>query len=527
MSDTYSLKEEFKGLGQKLGKAILLPISILPVAGLCLGIPAALSSGAVKAAYPILQNGILQNFLTVLNAVGGGVFNALPLIFAAGIAAGLAKAEKGSAALSAIVGYFVLLTSTGAILTVTGQMAPANADMRLFGQASQYGIRTLNMNVFGGIVAGIVTGFVHNKYYKTKLPEFLAFFGGARFVPIVNTLVFMIVGLIMFFIWPAVASFIASVGKATQGLGVLGAFIYGLMLRSFYIIGLHHVFYLPFWTTAAGGTLEVGGKLVEGWQNIFFAQMADPNTVHYFSNIALYNSGRYLHMLFGLPAVCLAMYTTIPNSAAKKATLGFLISIALTCFITGVTEPISFALLFASPLLFVAEALMFAFSFVVTALLNITIGSTFSAGIIEFLLFGVLQGNAKTGYLWVLAVGIPVFIAYYYVFRALILKLDAKTPGRDEADNTEGDFTLKVKYSGKPEMILTALGGLDNIDELDNCATRLRVTVKKIDVVDIETLKATGAHNTVVRGKALQIIYGPTVNIIRTDIDEYIEKIRK
>lgn len=521
----FSWKDEFRGLGQKLGKAILLPISILPVAGLCLGIPAALSSNAVKVAYPILTNESLQTILTVINSVGSGVFNALPIIFAVGIAAGLAKAEKGAAALSALIGYFVLLTSIGAMLSITNTIPPAGADIRLYGQAIQYGIKTLNMNVFGGIVAGIVTGFVHNRYYRTKLPDFLAFFGGARFVPIVNTLVFIIVGLIMFFIWPNIASFIALIGKFTQSLGITGAFLYGLMLRSFYIIGLHHVFYLPFWTTAAGGTLEVGNQIIEGWQQIFLAQLADSNTIKFFSNISLYNSGRYFHMLFGMPAICLAMYTTIPTLKMKKSTVGFLLSIALTSFITGVTEPISFALLFASPLLFFVEAIMFAVSFVIAAIFNITIGSTFSAGIIEFLLFGVFQGQAKTGYLWIIALGIPLFFLYYTVFKILILHFDAKTPGRDNIDDTSTELNLTTNYSGNPFVILEALGGLGNIDDLDNCATRLRVTVKKIDIVNIEQLKNTGAHHTIVRGKNLQIIYGPKVNLIKLDIDEYIESL--
>ena len=296
MEGKVSLKDNLFSLGQQLGKAIMMPISILPVAGLLLGISAALSSGAVIKAYSILDNAVLQGLLKLMNAVGNGVFAALPLIFAVGIAAGLAKNEKGSAGLSAVVGYFVLLTGTGAFISIFGKEAPAGADIRLYGQAVQFGIKTLNMNVFGGVLAGIVTGVVHNKYYKTKLPDVLAFFGGARFVPIVNTVVFMFVSLIMVFVWPAIAAMIAYFGVLTQGLGIFGAFMYGLVLRGFYVLGLHHVFYLPFWTTAAGGTLEVGGKVIEGWQNIFLAQLADHNTVHYFSNIALYNSGRYFHM---------------------------------------------------------------------------------------------------------------------------------------------------------------------------------------------------------------------------------------
>jgi len=325
----------------------------------------------------------------------------------------------------------------------------------------------------------------------------------------------------MVFIWPAVANMISYFGTITEGLGLVGAFIYGLILRSFYVIGLHHVFYLPFWTTAAGGTLEIGGKVIEGWQTIFLAQLADPNTTHYFSNIALYNSGRYFHMLFTMPAVCLAMYRAIPAGPKRKATFGFLFSIALTAFITGVTEPISFALLFASPLLFVAEAISFAISFVIAAMAKVTIGSTFSAGLVEFLLFGVFQGNTKTNWIWIVIWGIPIFIANYFLFKLLIEKLNAKTPGRESDEEAEKKLSNKYQ-AGQAKTIVEALGGLDNIDDLDNCATRLRVTVKKLDKVNIELLKQTGAHNVVTRGKNLQVIYGPTVNLIRTEIDEYI-----
>ena len=215
------------------------------------------------------------------------------------------------------------------------------------------------------------------------------------------------------------------------------------------------------------------------------------------------------------------MYTAIPKGPKRKATFGFLLSIGLTSFLTGVTEPISFALLFVSPLLFVAEAVSFAISFVIAAIAKITIGSTFSAGLVEFLLFGVFQGNSKTNYIWILILGIPIFIVNYLLFKFLIEKLNAKTPGRE--DDEEQEKGLKGKYtSGEAKTIIEALGGMGNISDIDNCATRLRVTVKKLDVVNIDLLKQTGAHNVVTRGKNLQIIYGPTVNLIRTEIDEYV-----
>ena len=284
------------------------------------------------------------------------------------------------------------------------------------------------------------------------------------------------------------------------------------MSRTLYVCGLHHVFYLPFWTTAAGGVAEVGGVMIEGWQNIFLAQLADPNTTHFFENIALYNSGRYIHMLFTMPAICLAMYHSIPDKKRRKKTLGFLLSLALTCFITGVTEPISFALLFANPILFIVEALIFALSFVACAVTGVTIGSTFSAGLIEFLLFGVFQGNAKTGFVWIIILGIPFAIASYFIYRFLIVKLDAKTPGRED-DNEEAESSLKSAYkSGQAKAIIEALGGIKNIEDIDNCATRLRVNIKKIADVNLDALKETGAHNTLVEEKSSSYLWTIAVN---------------
>lgn len=513
------------GVAQKLGKSILLPIAILPVAGLFLGISAALTNGAVLKAYPILASPGLQIFLQILNAIGKSVFDALPLIFAVGIAVGLAKNDKGTAGLAAVVGYFVLITTINVLLKITNQLPAQGVDPKSLGQGLQFGVMTLQMGVFGGVLAGLYTSWVHNRFYKLKLPEILAFFGGSRSVPIITAVVSALFGVLMFFVWPMIGNLIGAFGELASKLGVFGAFIYGLMLRTLYICGLHHVFYLPFWTTAAGGVAEVAGKSIAGWQNIFLAQLGDPNTVHFFKNIALYNSGCYIHMLFTLPAVCLAMYHSIPDKKKRKRILGFILSIALTCFITGVTEPISFALLFASPILFIVEAVLFAIGFVACALTGVTIGSTFSAGLIEFLLFGVFQGNSKTGFVWILILGIPFAIATYFIYRFLITKLDAKTPGREE-ENEDEETSLRSGYvSGKAKDIIEALGGVKNIEEIDNCATRLRVTVKKIAEVDIEGLKKTGAHNTLVRGKNLQVIYGPSVNIVRVEVDEYLESL--
>jgi len=515
-----NIKDKTLGGFQKLGKAILLPIAILPVAGLFLGIASALSSKAAIVTYPFLDNTILQGILKIMNSVGAGVFNALPLIFAVGIAVGLAKKDKGVAGLAAVVGYFSLIVTINAILSITGQLAGLDVDPKSVGQGLQYGIMTLQMGVFGGMLAGIFTSIVHNKYYNLKLPEVLAFFGGSRSVPIITSFVGVFFGIIMFFVWPLIGDLIVYFGSFVTKLGVLGGFLYGILLRTFYLFGLHHVFYLPFWTTAAGGTLEIAGQGYEGFQNIFLAQLSDPDTVKFFRNIALFNSGRYFHFMFTLPAACLAMYKAIPDLGKRKKTYGFLLSIALTSFITGVSEPISYALLFANPLLFVLEALLFAINFLIAGILNITIGSTFSAGLVEFLLFGVFQGQAKTGYLTLLATGIPMAIVSYYMFYFTIKKLDAKTPGRE---NELEEVEIKGEYDKlKVDKILLGLGKLENIVELDNCATRLRVIVKNEKIINKKLLKETGALNVLIRGTNIQIIYGPTVNMIKNDIEDYI-----
>lgn len=520
------LKDSLFNLGQRLGKAILLPIAVLPVAGLFLGVSAALTNPTIVKSYPVLGNKIIQAILRIMNAAGNGVFTALPLIFAVGIAVGLANSDKGTAGLASVVGYFTMNCTINALLIVTGRIAPQGADLRLYGQGNVLGIVTLQTGIFGGLLIGILTAFLHNKYHKIKLPVYLAFFGGSRFVPIITSVASLALGGALFLVWPVVGQLMASIGNYVNGAGLFGAFIYGLILRALLPLGLHHVFYLPFWTTSLGGTLEVGGKVYEGFQTIFLAQLADPATTKFFSNLALFNSGRYLHIMIGLPAVCLAMYHCIDDPKKRKMTMGFLLSAALTSFVTGVTEPIDFALLFASPILYVVSCVFFALSFVLTGAIGVTIGSTFSAGIIEFLLFGVMQGNAKTKFLWIVIVAIPIALAYYFTFKFLIKKFNYKTPGREE-DSEETEEIGNVCPGEREKMIIEGLGSIENIIDVDNCATRLRVTVKDSSKINEGVLKRTGALGVVVKGKSIQVIYGPTVNIIRDEVEQYIISLQK
>ena len=522
------IKEKTFNLGQKLGKAILLPIAILPVAGLLLGVSAALSNPVIVKTYPALNHVAIQAVFKIMNAAGNGVFSALPLIFAVGIAVGLAKADKGTAGLASVIGYLIMNCTINALLTITGKIAPKDIDPKLFGQGNILGTVTLQTGIFGGIVIGLMVAYLHNKYYQKKLPTYLAFFGGSRFGPIVTSVAALAAGAVLFFIWPFFGALFASAGVLVNKTGILGAFIYGFILRLLLPLGLHHVFYLPFWTTALGGTLEVGGKSVEGFQAIFLAQLGDPDTAKFFGNLAKFNSGRYLHIMIGLPAVCLAMYRAIPDKKRRIATMGFLLSAALTSFITGVTEPIDFALLFASPVLYLVSCVYFALCFVITTVADITIGSTFSAGVIEFLLFGVMQGNAKTGYLYLLLIGIPLFFVYYFSFKFMIQKFNYKTPGRgDESDDVMMDDGKggNVTDGKKEQAIIDGLGGLENIVDLDNCATRLRVTLKDGTKVNEPKLKGTGAVGIISKGNSIQVVYGPTVNIIKNDLEAYIKSI--
>ena len=515
MEEKVSLKDSFVGIGQKLGKAIMMPISILPVAGLFLGIAAALSSGAVIKAYSVLDNSFLQGLFKLMNAVGNGVFGALPLIFAVGIAAGLAKAEKGSAGLSAVVGYFVLLTGTGAFMSILGKEAPAGADIRLYGQAMQFGIKTLNMNVFGGVLAGIVTGVVHNKYYKTKLPDVLAFFGGARFVPIATAVIVGIVGLVIPLIWPFFNGIIIKIGELIGKAGVFGPLLFGAgegVLRPF---GLHHILVAMIRFTSAGGEAIINGEPVYGALNIFYKEFAngilDPNVTRFLSQ------GKMPSYMFGLPAVALAIYHTARPENRKKVK-GLLASGIVACVIGGITEPLEFIFLFLSPVLYLFHCIMVGLGFMTMGILKVAIGNT-DGNLIDFVVFGILQGFRTKWYL-VIPVGIVWFAIYYFVFKYAILKYDLKTPGRELVTNDSD-----IKLGGyDAEKLLKALGGKENIVSLDNCITRLRLVVNDMSVVNEDEIKATGAIAVVkLDATNLQVIIGPQVHVVKNKLDKLMK----
>lgn len=538
------MKDKIFGVLQRVGRSFMLPIAILPVAGLLLGIGSSLTNATTIETYGlegILGDGTLLNaLLTIMSQAGNVIFDNLPLIFAVGVAIGMAKKEKEVAALAAMISFFVMHTTISAVLQVQGQILEDGsiASSVLPGTIAEVcGIPTLQMGVFGGIIVGLGVAALHNRFYKIQLPNALSFFGGSRFVPIISTVVYLLVGIAMYFAWPVVQNGIYALGGLVTGTGYVGTLIFGIIKRALIPFGLHHVFYLPFWQTAVGGTMEVAGQLVQGGQNIFFAQLADPSTVHFSADATRYFSGEFIFMIFGLPGAALAMYRCAKPEKKKQAG-GLLLSAALTCMLTGITEPLEFSFLFVAPILFVVQVILAGAAYMIAHILNIAVGLTFSGGFIDLFIFGILQGNDKTDWIRIIPVGIIYFILYFVIFSFLIKKLDLKTPGREDTEETKlytkADYKARQEggsqNSGKalsPEdeksmLITRGLGGKKNISDVDCCATRLRCTVVDPDKVKDAVLKQTGPSGIIKKGQGIQIIYGPSVSVIKSNLEEYL-----
>ena len=542
------MKDKIFSVLQRVGRSFMLPIAILPVAGLLLGIGSSFTNATTIETYgltKILGDGtILHALLMIMNSVGSAVFNNLPLIFAVGVAIGMAKKEKEVSALSAVIAYFVMNTAINAMLTITGQILDNGeiAESVLEGTiTSVCGIQSLQMGVFGGIIVGLGVAALHNRFYRIQLPNALSFFGGTRFVPIISTIVYMFVGIAMYFVWPVVQNGIYALGGLVTGSGYVGTLIFGLIKRALIPFGLHHVFYMPFWQTAVGGTMEVAGQMVQGGQNIFFAQLADSaNIAHFSADATRYFSGEFIFMIFGLPGAALAMYQCA-KPEKKKAAGGLLLSAALACMATGITEPLEFSFLFVAPALFAVQVVLAGSAYMIAHMLNIAVGLTFSGGLLDFFLFGILQGNAKTSWIRVIPVGIIYFFLYYFIFKFMIKKFDFKTPGRED-DDVETKLYTKADVNARKEaqngvasegassedalseMITRGLGGKKNIADVDCCATRLRCTVHEADRVSDGILKSTGASGVIHKGNGVQVIYGPNVTVIKSNLEDYLEK---
>ena len=538
------MKDKIFGVLQRVGRSFMLPIAILPVAGLLLGLGSSFTNETTIATYhlqKVLGDGtVLHALLTIMNKVGSAIFDNLPLIFAVGVAIGMAKKEKEVAALSAMIAFFVMHVSISAMLSINGEILADGSiakDVLEGTVASVCGIQSLQMGVFGGIIVGLGVAALHNRFHKIVLPNALSFFGGSRFVPIISTIVYMFVGILMYFVWPAVQNGIYALGGLVTGTGYFGTLIFGIIKRALIPFGLHHVFYMPFWQTAVGGTMEVAGQMVQGGQNIFFAQLADSaNITHFSADATRYFSGEFIFMIFGLPGAALAMYRCAKPEKKKQAG-GLLLSAALASMLTGITEPIEFSFLFVAPMLFAVQVVLAGAAYMIAHMLNIAVGLTFSGGFLDLFLFGILQGNAKTSWVRIIPVGIIYFILYYVIFTFLIKKFDLKTPGREDDDvetklYTKADVNArkegqKTSETGSKdaisEMITEGLGGKKNISDVDCCATRLRITVYDTERVNDEILKQTGSRGIVKKGQGVQIIYGPHVTVIKSNLEDYLE----
>ena len=553
---------------QRIGKAIMLPIAALPVAGILLGVGGSLINIAALENAPSIYQPliafvnipVITIILTIMQGIGNIVFGNLPILFAVGTAVGLAKQDKGTAALASVFGFLIMNEVISVLLSIGATPLGTLVSSDIPAQYAQYvtttlGIFTLNMSVFGGIITGIVTSILHNKYYNIQLPAVIGFFSGSRFVPIVVSLAMAVVGALLAYIWPFVQDAIAVIALFVKNAGPIGTFLYGLIERALIPFGLHHIFYTPFWY----GSFVDGQVLIDGtWQTIqganyaYFAQLgnmqsivgADANTMSTIvSGTTRFMAGKFPFMMFGLPAAALAMYHTAAPSK-KKIVGSLLVSAAVTAFLTGITEPLEFTFLFVAPVLYVVHCIMAGLSFFLMDILNVFIGMTFSGGLIDFTLFGILPAGAGVPTNWIRAilVGVGYSVVYYFLFKTLIVKLNLKTPGREGEDEeaklySKADFQAakgldgkeaSSKANGKDEIVqkapevLAALGGEENAVSIDACITRLRVEVKDKSKVDKDKLKALGAVGVVEVGNGIQAIFGAKADAYRHEINRIL-----
>lgn len=528
------MKDKIFGILQRVGRSFMLPIALLPIAGLFLGIGSSFTNPTTIETYRlqniIYEGGALYTILDIMSKTGSAVFDNLALLFAMGVAIGMAKQEKEAAALSGAIAFLVMNTAISALINANGGAGAMAANST----ASVLGITTLQMGVFGGIIVGLGVGALHNRFYKIQLPQVISFFGGTRFVPIISSVTYLLVGVLMFFIWPTVQLGISKLGALVLDSGYAGTWIYGLIERVLIPFGLHHVFYMPFWQTELGGSMIIDGNVISGAQNIFFAELASRSTTEFSVSATRFMAGKFPFMIFGLPAAAFAMYRTA-RPEKKKAAGSLLLSAALTSMITGITEPLEFTFLFTAPLMYGIHCVLAGLSYMLMHIFNVGVGMTFSGGLIDLTLFGILQGNAKTHWLWIIAVGLVYAVVYYFVFYFMITKLDLKTPGREPDDEVTKLYTRSDVNKSKADkkhhentvsaMIADGLGGKDNISDLDCCATRLRVTVKDVSKVRDDLLRSSGASGVIRKGNGVQAVYGPQVSVIKAELSDYLDSL--
>ena len=550
---------------QRIGKAIMLPIAALPIAGILLGVGGALL-GIGGLSNPPAVYGPLISFvsipavtaiLTVMKNIGDIIFGNLPLLFAVGVAVGLAKKDKGTAALASVFGFIVMnqviSTLLGLGVTQLGVLTPDNVGEYGTYVTTNLGIFTLNMSVFGGIITGIVTASLHNRFHTIQFPPVFGFFSGSRFVPIITSLVMALVGGVLAFAWPVVQDGISVIANLVREAGTIGTFFYGLIERALIPFGLHHVFYTPFWYGSfVEAQVLVNGSFqtVAGANTAYFVQLSSMTDLvgasasvmnDIVSGTTRFMAGKFPFMMFGLPAAAFAMYkAALPSK--KKVVGSLLLAAAVTSFLTGITEPLEFTFLFVAPVLYVVHCVFAGLSFMLMDILNVFIGMTFSGGVIDFSLFGLLPAGAgvPTNWIWVLVVGAIYAVVYYFVFYFMITKMNLKTPGRDEEEETKlytkadfqaqkgGNSQASTTSTGKGEIaekapaVLAALGGEENIVSVDACITRLRVEVKDKAKVNKDELKSLGAAGVMEVGNGIQAIFGAKADAYKNEINNIL-----
>ena len=528
------MKDKIFGVLQRVGRSFMLPIALLPVAGLLLGIGSSFTNPTTIATYHlesiIQEGGVLYTVLNIMSKTGSAVFDNLALLFAMGVAIGMAKKEKEVAALSGAIAYLIMNTAISALIQAKGGVEAMAANST----TTSLGITTLQMGVFGGIIVGLGVAALHNRFYKIELPQVLSFFGGTRFVPIVCSVVYLIVGIGMFYVWPVIQAGIASLGQLVLASGYGGTWLYGVIERALIPFGLHHVFYMPFWQTELGGSMIIDGITVTGAQNIFFAELASKSTEVFSVSATRFMSGKFPFMIFGLPAAAFAMYKAA-RPEKKKIVGGLLLSAALTSMLTGITEPLEFTFLFVAPLMYAVHCVLAGFSYMLMHIFGVGVGMTFSGGAIDLTLFGILQGNERTHWIWIVIVGLAYAVIYYFVFYFMITKMNLKTPGREDDDEETKLYTRKdvnarkaSKEAGETAtdtvsaLIVKGLGGKANISDVDCCATRLRITVHDPEKTSESLLKQSGASGVICKGNGVQVIYGPRVSVVKSNLEDFL-----
>ena len=489
---------------QRIGKALMLPVAILPAAGLLLAIGTAMQGESLQHYLPFIQNGGIQSVAEMMTGAGGIIFDNLPMIFAMGVAIGLASGD-GVAAIAAFVGYLVMNKTMGAFLHVS----PDNVNDAASGYASVLGIPTLQTGVFGGIIIGALAAWCYNKFYNISLPSYLGFFAGKRFVPIMMATTSFILAFPMAWIWPSIQTGLNafSEGLLDSNTG-LAVFLFGFIKRLLIPFGLHHIFHAPFWFEF-GAWKNAAGEMIHGDQRIFIEQIREGSKL----TAGKFMQGEFPVMMFGLPAAALAIYHTA-KPENKKVVAGLMGSAALTSFLTGITEPLEFSFLFVAPVLFFVHAILDGLSFLILYLLNVHLGYTFSGGFIDYVLLGVLPN--KTQWWLVIPVGLVYAVIYYFVFRFLIVKLKYKTPGREDKQSQ----AATASATELPYAVLEAMGGKANIKHLDACITRLRVEVNDKSKVDVPGLKDLGASGVLEVGNNMQAIFGPKSDQIKHEMQQ-------